>query len=172
MRGPDRFDAVRARVRETLSKAHSLYGVVLQPEIDFDLSGRVAGQASVRLVNGLLTNQRLRFNRDIIMSDDYEGLLSGTVPHEVAHLVCFARPELGNNHNPGWKRVCRSLGGTGSRCHNYEVQYAAGTYRYVASCGTVVSLSKILHRRIQQGQERRLRSTGGILNNSCRWTMA
>jgi len=172
MQGPNRFAAVREQVSQVISKASKLYGVVLTPEIDFGLSGRVAGQAAARRVNGVLTSQRLRFNRDVILGDDYEDLLNNTIPHEVAHLVCFARPELGNNHNPGWKRVCRSLGGTGNRCHNYDVKYAAGTYRYIASCGTEVAISKILHRRIQQGQERRLRRTGGILNNSCRWTVA
>jgi len=168
----DRFTAVREKVREVIVKANSIYGVALQPEIDFALIGRVAAQAGAMRVAGVLHNQSLRFNRDVIMGNDFPNLLRNTVPHEVAHLVCFARPELGNNHNPGWKRVCRTLGGTGNRCNNYDVQYAAGTYRYVASCGTEVAISKIRHRRIQQGQVFRLHSTGGVISNSCRWTVA
>jgi predicted SprT family Zn-dependent metalloprotease len=39
---------------------------------------------------------------------------TGTVQHELAHAVCF-RTGAGDDHNAGWKRVCREMGGDGER---------------------------------------------------------
>jgi hypothetical protein len=40
---------------------------------------------------------------------------TGTVGHELAHAVCFRKPMLGNNHDAGWKSLCRDMGGDGDR---------------------------------------------------------
>ena len=37
-----------------------------------------------------------------------------TVQHELAHAVCF-RLGVGDNHDAGWKSVCRDMGGDGER---------------------------------------------------------
>lgn len=37
------------------------------------------------------------------------------VAHELAHVVCFRNPEMGDNHDAGWKAVCRDMGGDGER---------------------------------------------------------
>lgn len=47
----------------------------------------------------------------------YENVLNNTIPHEIAHFVCRIH-NLGNNHDEGWKFVCRELGGNGQRCSN------------------------------------------------------
>jgi predicted SprT family Zn-dependent metalloprotease len=168
-----RFTDIVNRCGEVVADANRLFGTQLSPQINFDLRGRVAGMASWYRLNTpggfVLTKQIVKFNREMIMGSGFLHILQHTVPHEVAHLVCAARPELGRNHNPGWRRVCMALGGNGQRCHSEEVAYAHGTYVYIATCGTRVTLSKTIHSRIQAGQNRYLRKTRGQLNKFCAW---
>lgn len=168
-----RFTDIANRCREVVADANRVFGTQLNPQISFDLRGRAAGVASWHRINTpaghVLIKQILKLNREMITSAGFEHIMKNTVPHEVAHLVCAARPELGRNHNLGWKRVCRALGGNGERCHSEEVKYAHGTYVYIATCGTRVTLSKTIHRRIQAGQGRLIRKTGGRLNSMCAW---
>jgi len=42
------------------------------------------------------------------------------ISHEMAHAICF-RTNVGKNHDGGWARVDRSMGGTGSRTHSHDV---------------------------------------------------
>jgi hypothetical protein len=78
-------------------------------------------------------------------------------------LVCFFNPQLGSNHNRGWARVCRTLGGTGARCHRETVTYANGkTYYYTTSTGHTIALSSIRHRKVQQGGSYLWRGKGKI----------
>lgn len=168
-----RFTDIVNRCREVLSTANQRYNINLTPTVKFDLRGRVAGTASwhraATPTGWVLLRQELNFNRDMIMGSGFDHMINDTVPHEIAHLVCAVRPELGRNHNPGWKNVCRALGGNGQRCHNEEVRFVHGTYVYIATCGMRVTLSKTIHTRIQQGQTLTIRRTGGKLNRYCAW---
>lgn len=108
----DFTDAIHA----CLKLASETYNVDLSPDtvtIENNIKGDVAGQAW-RKVYG---KYRLRFNLEAIEKHNEE-MTKDTIPHEVAHLVCYARPELGKNHDDGWKRVCRRLGGDDSRLHD------------------------------------------------------
>jgi predicted SprT family Zn-dependent metalloprotease len=166
----NRFTAIRNKASEVLAQARQLYGVDINPTVAFNLRGRVAGWAGCKHCR--ITNTRkytLRFNQDLIASKHFEDIRDETVAHEIAHLVCFARPELGRNHDQGWRRVCLALGGNGNPRHEYEVTYAHGGITYRATCGTSVTVSNIIHRRIQAGQTRTLRKTGGKLHKNCMW---
>lgn len=168
----DRFEAMRTRTQEVLAKAELLYGVKIDPKILFNLKGRVAGWAGCKFCR--LTRKAqdftLRFNTDLIQGKHFDDMMNLTVPHEVAHLVCYARPDLGSKHNPGWKRVCLALGGNGSRTHSYETAPARGKgFTYRASCGTELTVSSIIHRKIQMGQTRVLKKTRGRVDRYCAW---
>lgn len=167
----DRFEAMRTRTKEVLEKAQLLYGVKIDPSVTFNLRGRVAGWAGCKYC--MLTQQKkytLRFNSEIIQGKHFDDMMQNTVAHEVAHLVCFARPDLGSKHNPGWKRVCVALGGNGSRTHSYETAPARGVgFTYRASCGTEITVSQIIHRKIQAGQGRVLKKTRGRVDRFCVW---
>lgn len=143
----NKIQTVRAAAEACIKKAELLYGVDLSMvEIRMDLKGVCAGIAG-RDRRGWY----LRFNTVMINSNGYDHIINDTVPHEVAHIVCFFKPTLGNNHNRGWARVCQELGGTGERCHNEEIVYAKGkTYEYTCSQGTTIRLSEQRHKRIQQ----------------------
>lgn len=42
-------------------------------------------------------------------------VINNTIPHEIAHFVCQIKG-FGQNHNSGWKKICKSLGGSGEIC--------------------------------------------------------
>jgi SprT protein len=164
----NRFVEFTARTRKVIADAERLFGVKIDPVIAYNLRGKVAGWASCKRcrITGQAYNLKVRFNQDLIRGDHYQDMLDETLPHEIAHLVCFVNPALGRKHDSGWRRVCLALGGNGNTRHSYDVEYARGTFRYRASCGTVVEVSSIIHKRIQAGQRRRLPRTGGILSRN------
>jgi predicted SprT family Zn-dependent metalloprotease len=148
-----RFEAMRNKCAELLSLAEKLYGVKINPTIKFDLRGRVAGWAGCKFCG--ITRQAkdfsLRFNCEIIQGDHFEGMLKNTTAHEIAHLIGFAKPELGaKGHNQMWKRVCLALGGNGARTHNYDV-VVRGRWDYITDRGNKVSVTKKYHAYVQAG---------------------
>ena len=165
-----RFEEITRKTQEVLRRAEQLYGVKLEPTVGFNLRGRVAGWAVFKTCR--ITRARkysLRFNQDLIQGPHFEDIRDSTVPHEVAHLVCYARPELGSDHDEGWRRVCLALGGTGARCHNYAVSHAAGSIVYVSTRGHEVKFSKIRHAKIQGGVRYVLKGGRGEVDRYCAW---
>lgn len=136
------------RCKKAFEIAERLYGVDMSNvAIRFDLKGRAAGQAYRR--SG---QYGMRFNRDMLTREAFDHVLNNTVPHEVAHLVCFMSPVLGQNHDSGWQRICISLGGTGKRGHPEEVVYGKGTtYEYITDRGQKVRVGDRHHKHIQAG---------------------
>lgn len=148
----DRFTEITQRTREVLARAEQLYGVRINPVIAFNLTGRVAGWASctINRATGTTSAHRLRFNRDLIQGRHFEDMRNHTVPHEVAHLVCWVRPDLGRNHDAGWRRVCIELGGNGEIRHDYDV-VVRGRWDYLTDRGHKVSITRRHHEYVQQG---------------------
>lgn len=162
---------IRRKTQEVLDLAHRLYGVRIQPMISFNLRGRVAGWAGCRFcrVTRQASQFTLRFNCDLIQGQHFQDMRDETVPHEVAHLVCYARPELGRKHNDGWRRVCLALGGNGKTRHSYDVSHAAGSIVYVSDRGHEIKLSKIRHAKIQAGVYYMLKGGRGRVDRYCAW---
>ena len=138
--------AIRAKCAEVFAKASGLYGLDFSAvRISFDLKGRCAGVASRRA-----GKYAMRFNADMLTREAFLHVINDTVPHEIAHLVCFMNPQLGRNHDYGWARVCRALGGSGERCHKEDVVYGKGkTFEYTTAAGGKVRLSETKHKRVQ-----------------------
>lgn len=177
-----KMDAVRAKVAACIALANTRFGITMpQLNIRFDLKGRVAGQAGCKIdwtrkaVPGTFY---LRFNVTHMQlgGKTWDHLLNETVPHEVAHSVCQAFPQFGRQHNPGWKRVCVALGGTGERCYNEddapEAVAKQKPFKYVSTTGQTISVSPIIHRKIQLGQSYRYRGGLGMLNKQCAFSTA
>lgn len=165
---PNRFEAIRNKTTEVLAKVRLLYGVDLKPLVSFNLRGRVAGWAGCRHCSG----QRiytLRFNRELIVGNHFEDIRDNTVAHEIAHLVCYARPELGKNHDAGWRRVCLALGGNGDAQHDYEITYANGSWDYISTAGHKITISNIRHKKVQQGTSYTLKHGMGRIDRYCRF---
>lgn len=137
-------------VRECINDAMTKFGVyeLEDTEILFDLKGQCAGQAAHRY-----GEYKLRFNFEAIQKD-FNDMAYDTVPHEVAHLVCFVNPRLGKNHNRGWQKVCRALGGSAERTHDMVLTRARKVKRfvYVLEDGTELKLTKGKHTKLQTNQ--------------------
>lgn len=168
----DRIALVRTRTEELLKVAGKRYGLDMSKvAIRFDLRGRSAGMAGCqRDWHGNTSNHYLRFNVDMMARDGFQHVFEETVPHEIAHVVCYMNPKLGKDHDAGWKHVCRSLGGSGNTYHEQEVVYAKGnTYTYITTQGHKVNLSQQRHKKIQQGHFYSVRGKGE-LNQFCKWS--
>ena len=173
----DRMQQVRDKVAELVLKANSYYNITLPDiEIRFDLRGVTAGFAGAtggkRVIDALGRTQivyakyYMRFNTDMMMTH-WDDMFTDTVPHELAHIVCYFKPSLGRKHDGGWRRVCLDLGGNGKRCHNNTITYAKGrTYQYTTRLGHKVIMSETRHNRVQAGKDYTWRKEGRV-DKSC-----
>jgi len=137
------------KCKAVFTKVKELYGLDMSHVgIRFDLKGRAAGYAHR---NG--DRFYMRFNNDMLTREAFEHVINDTVPHEIAHIVCFTNRTLGSKHDAGWARVCRALGGSGARCHDEEVVFGKGTtYEYTTDRGNKVRVSDKHHNVIQGGR--------------------
>lgn len=163
------MEQVRNKCKEVYATVLRLYGLDLtNVRISFDLRGKAAGKASgKRYADPVISNYSMKFNRDMLTREAFDHVLNNTVPHEIAHIVCFIRPELGKNHDSGWARVCRSLGGSANRTHSEEVVFGKGTtYEYTTDRGHKVRVSDKHHRYLQAGGTLRYRGGKGSVTRA------
>lgn len=162
---------VLTKCKAVFEKAKELYGVDLSKvAIRFDLKGRVGGMACAR---GSVFARvfHMRFNYDMLLRETDE-MINVVVPHEIAHIVCFMKPELGRNHDYGWARVCRALGGTGDRTHDMDVVYGKGTtYEYTTDRGHKVRLNDKRHQHVQSGRTLSYRKGLGTVSQQCAYSI-
>lgn len=123
------------------------FGVVIRPEVAWDLRGQAAG-----LANG--QRSLIRFNREL--AERYpDEFVAQTVPHELAHLVAFKK--FGGRirpHGREWQAVIVALGAEPRRTHSYEVTPTRRLKRFAYQChcpGSEYLLTSIRHNRIQRG---------------------
>jgi SprT protein len=162
---------VLTKCKAVFEKAKELYGVDLSKvAIRFDLKGRVGGMACAR-GSVFARVYHMRFNYDMLLRETDE-MVDVVVPHEIAHIVCFLKPELGRNHDYGWARVCRALGGTGDRTHDMDVVYGKGTtYEYTTDRGHKVRLNDRRHQHVQLGRTLSYRKGLGTVNQQCAYSI-
>lgn len=166
----DRFAEITKKTKEVLARAKELYGVDINPSISYNLRGRVAGWAGCKhcMMTRKATSFSLRFNRELIQGKHFEDIRDETVPHEVAHLVCYARPELGRKHDGGWRRVCIALGGNGRTRHDYDV-VIKGRWDYITNLGHKVSITTRHHDIVQNGGILSFKRGKGVIDRWCRF---
>ena len=162
-----------AEVAKYIARAEQLFGITM-PEVTVlcNLRGRAAGVAERR--SGKYS---IRFNPKYIAmgGKSYEHMINDTVPHEVAHTVCQAFPRFGKNHDAGWQRVCKALGGTGNaKFTEDDAPEVVGYLRpwvYVTVEGNPIRVNKTIHNRIQQGVAFSVKIAGRAnrLNNTCKF---
>lgn len=166
------IDAIKTRVQECIKIAEPKFGIKMPSvQVRFDLTGRAAGMAGRR--NGVFY---LRFNVNHIRlgGKTYEHLLNETVPHEVAHTVCQAFPQYGQNHDAGWRKVCIALGGNGSTRYSEtdapEAVAALRPYVYITTTGHEVRVTKVIHSKIQNQHVSYVMKGGkGKLSRECQY---
>lgn len=164
-----KIQAVKDKVAQCIALAEQKFNIKMPAvQVRFDLTGRAAGMAGMRMGNFYL-----RFNTQhmALGGQSWEHILNDTVPHEVAHTVCQSNPQFGRQHDAGWKRVCLALGGNGNRCYRQEdapeAVAKAKPYAYTTSTGHVVAVSPVIHRKIQtRGAAYTYRGKGRISKDS------
>ena len=144
---------VAARTRDLLTAAGLWLCIGIQdPQIRFDLRGRSAGQARI----GSRGPWVVRYN-PVLLAANAEDFLATTVPHEVAHLVAYARHGSRiRPHGPEWQAIMRHFGVAPERCHRYDVSAVRGRslreFDYHCSCRGH-RLSSIRHHRVLAGRD-------------------
>ena len=167
-----RIETVRNKVQSVIAIAESKYGKLPEIDVRFDLRGKAAGQAQWRKswVDGA-HDFEMRFNREHISlgGKTFEHLVDDVVAHEIAHIICAYKPVLGKNHDIGWQRVCRDIGGNGERCYKTEDAPEAvakhSPYIYTTHKGYEVRITTRTHNKIQrQGAEYAFRNGKGRID--------
>jgi predicted SprT family Zn-dependent metalloprotease len=149
-------------VNAKMAEANARYNTNIVPIITFYSRGKALGMAGQRGQFFIL-----KFN--IEACDRYwDEQVNDTIPHEIAHLICFATG-LGKNHNYGWKRVCASLGGKPERtCREVKLTPARRTRRfeYVLQSGRVWMATSMKHLKVQNGAVFRMNDTREAINKT------
>jgi len=140
-------------VKAVCQKANEAFGVDLTGiTITIRNCGKAAGKASCRMMMGKASHLTIVLNAQLVNDENVYKLIEEVIPHEIGHLVCYLRPDLGKNHDRGWQRVCRMLGGSGERCHKYDLQKARRTRKAIYNiAGVTTDIGITVHRKIQQG---------------------
>lgn len=136
---------IKRIVAEKVQLARDLFGFPLtadQIQVRCDIRGKTAGQA-IRCGQ----QYSLRLNPQAI-KEHWDHIAYDTIPHEIAHLVCFALPHLGKNHDGGWRRVAKALGSTGARCHDLRL----GKWYVYEVDGHRIDVSEKHHKGLQSGR--------------------
>lgn len=158
----------KAEVQKQLKAAFDKYNIErhtpAQIQITCDIRGQCCGRAGHK--SG---KYYLKFNPEAI-SKYWDEMVKNTIPHEIAHIICYMRPFLGKKHDSGWKQVCRNLGGNDSRTHSMNLTSAkkVNEYTYKTDSGELVTLKSGRHNKLQRGQVGwyQLKSTGEKITRS------
>lgn len=148
------------RCYELVAKGNALHNTNVRiGRIEWFSKGKAAGYAGVK--DGVFY---LRFSSEALVQYPND-TFDDTVPHEVAHLIQFemllTRRTRDRGHGATWKRIARSLGCSGERTHTLKLTPAriSREFEYVLDSGRSVKLKCNLHKKIQMGQARTMRST-------------
>ena len=159
-------EALRIAFDKHMEKAKRLYPAIGDQPV------KLVIVPNMGLSAGLARGGREVHINQLIASQNIKVACDDTIPHEIAHIVC-QRLKLDRGHGRNWKRIAWSLGCSGERCMDSKeagVQFVKlrqrKEYRYIASCNTEVWLSDIMHKKVMNGANRKLRSTGGKINSS------
>ena len=139
---------INKRIAEVVSLAEALFSVDLSNlETRVDLRGTSMGTAMYDPEEGS-TLMRL----SIEGCDKYTAdILADTIPHEIAHLVCFIK-QLDSGHGTNWKAVARALGSLGETTHNQKLKSATRMFHYSNKAGGRVDFTIIRHNKLQKGK--------------------
>lgn len=134
------------------------YSIKDNIKIDYNVKGKTAGIASFNIPDNIYT---LKFNRDAILNN-YDYMLNETIPHEVAHLAQWIKPNTRiKNHNKAWKRLCIMLGGKGNTYHKMSLKGERKTKKYIYEVkGFKFEIGAIRHRKILNGLSYRITIDG------------
>lgn len=119
-------------------------------DIGFDIKGRAAGKARR---DGDYYSVHFQ---PAIMERNFKNFLATTVPHEVAHIICYQAHPGCKAHGAEWKATMRKLGVKHvTRCHSHDMEGVKtrkeSRHAYTCGCKTHM-LSSRRHWRVVRSQ--------------------
>jgi len=149
----DFVSEVFSQIEKAFSKYHITEVLAEDVLVYTDLKGKCAGRCGWKRRNGEVT-YHLKFNKQAI-EEHWDEQINSTIPHEIAHLICYLRPELGEKHNEGWRRVAVALGdvNAGDRTHTMQLTNAKNRVRYEYNVnGNIILFSPKRHSSLIKGK--------------------
>lgn len=142
----------RVYVKDCLDYANSLYDIYSKINTDIDIAfftdSNLGGTASWKKRNNVFY-YKLRFNSYMI-NTSYEKMKTETIPHEVAHFVCYVLyPGRNIAHGSIWQDICIKLGGTGDRYHSMDTPIKKKYFVYNVN-GVKTLLKESDHKKAQK----------------------
>lgn len=156
---------VSKRVAELVQLRHDILNrPIPSPTVSYYTKGTALGWAHAHVGRGEF---RVRFHADLLQTDEgFALLIDEVIPHEVAHIICFAAG-LSRNHDAAWQTICKALGGSGKARSATTLQLTKRqlkTYTYQDTAGKVRKISARRHSLIQKrGYTYRYRDNGARL---------
>lgn len=127
-----------------------------RPTVDFDLTGRSAGQA--QYYYNTPARNRISYNFQLLHQNG-PSFLARTVPHEVAHIVAILLwGRAARGHGQHWRNVMAAFDiPAATRCHSYDTQHVPRRtqrrHPYHCACQTH-NVSTTLQNKMLHGQTR------------------
>lgn len=140
-------------VQNCVARANQRYLTTIKLDsIKWKKKGRRVGSAhwTTDRNTGQLIKQWIELSEEAVGIDPML-VLTDTIPHEVAHLVCR---ELNNDkgHGKQWRKVCIALGGSGNRTFAIQLTKARMTKQYEYKCNHTQRLfwvGSCIHKSLQ-----------------------
>ena len=152
------------RVHEVMQKANEMYNIDIKLDVKVNVRGaRIAGVAERKL--GVY---RVRLN-PLFCQQQPEDMMEDTIPHEIAHIVCFAL-KCDDGHGPKWRKIAKSLGSTGKRTCDLSIIDPKKTYFYVVfENGVKVDIGQIRYNQVMSGKKTYNHRLYGKINKDCKF---
>ena len=153
-----------AKVHEVMQKANEMYNIDIKLDVQVNIRGsRIAGCAERKL--GVY---RVRLN-PLFCQQQPEDMMNDTIPHEIAHIVCFAL-KCDDGHGPKWKKIAKSLGSTGQRTCDLKIIDPKKTYYYVVFAnGAKVDIGQVRYNQVMAGKKTYTHKVHGKINKDCKF---
>lgn len=122
----------------------------------FDLKGKTSGMYVVR-GHWKLKEQKIRYN-PAIFARHFEESCATTIPHEVAHHICYElHGKKAKPHGKEWRAIMLAFGVPAEATCKLDLsdipQRQLRRFEYICDC-TSHQLTSIRHNRIKRGQSR------------------
>lgn len=136
-----------AKTHEVMQKANEMFGINIQLKVDVNIRGvRIAGQAERKM--GVY---RVRLN-PLFCQQHPEDILNNTIPHEIAHIVCFAL-KCDDGHGKNWKSIAKKLGCNGERTHSMNIIDPKKVYYYAVFATGKVDIGVVRYNQVMIGKK-------------------
>lgn len=155
---------INAKLTECIGKAKARYGR------DFPMPKIVYRQLGTRAGTANWKTQVIELNSDFLRNGHLEDMINNTVPHELAHLVCYtihnptvrmawSGRRVVKPHGNEWRAIMKLIFGCDpDRTHDYSLEgvklKGGKRHEYTCKCGKTFQISTTIHNKILRGSNR------------------